>query len=148
MKQKATLLSCNVGFLISALHKSYPMSSEDIHRGKHTEDQQQSREDSHHEDLCVVRLLRLPVGFRWKTHMVSLCWNAATPGWQRLTYRFPIWWEDISDQRACCSWCHQVLTEGIFQCRILKLVVFKNRMCSTLSGWESAFWFHANCVLA
>lgn len=41
------------------------MSSEDIHRAKHTEDQQHTRENGHDDELCVNRFL---VAFIWKNH--------------------------------------------------------------------------------
>lgn len=41
------------------------MSSEDIHRAEHTEDQQHTRENGHDDELCVNRFL---VAFIWKNH--------------------------------------------------------------------------------
>lgn len=41
------------------------MSSEDIHRAEHTEDQQHTRENGHDDELCVNRFL---VAFTWKNH--------------------------------------------------------------------------------
>lgn len=41
------------------------MSSEDIHRAEHTEDQQHTRENGHDDELWVNRFL---VAFIWKNH--------------------------------------------------------------------------------